>query len=120
MDSSERQPCPHCGQPMSFFLLPEGGGWETLVQLVCFNDDCPYYQRGWTWMFEHYGVKASLRHRVDPTSGRSSPIPVWSPTALRERIVSGPTQSSESPGQSDPPGKSDPPDGGHERETTDA
>jgi hypothetical protein len=57
------------------------------VQFACFNDDCPYYQRGWRHMEEHYAAKASYRFRVDPTTGAASPLPVWSPTALRDRIL---------------------------------
>jgi hypothetical protein len=39
-------------------------------------------------MMERYRVKASYRYRLDPISEKDSPIPVWSPTALRDRILS--------------------------------
>jgi hypothetical protein len=88
VSSSKSVPaCPHCGEALVPFSLPEACGWETPFQLACFNDDCPYYVRGWAWMEERYGVKTSYRHRLDPSSGTASPLPVWSPTALRALIL---------------------------------
>jgi hypothetical protein len=55
--------------------------------MACFNDDCPYYQRGWKWMEENYGVKSSYRYRLDPATGHASPIAVWSQEALRDRVI---------------------------------
>jgi hypothetical protein len=83
-----RQPlCPHCGQPLAPFSLPDAGGWDAPFHVACFNDDCPYFLRGWEWMESRYGVKASYRYRVDPTSGQPSPLAVWSSTALRDRVL---------------------------------
>lgn len=79
--------CPHCGNALVPFELPEMCGWDAPFQLACFNDDCPYYVRGWTWMEEKYGVRSSYRHRLDPATGTTSPLPVWSPTAIRDRIL---------------------------------
>ena len=79
--------CPHCGERLLPFTLPEDGGWDTSYHLACFNDDCPYYRDGWTWMMEQYEVTASYRYRVDPLSGKASPVAVWSQTALRDRIL---------------------------------
>ncbi len=55
--------------------------------LACFDDACPYYLRGWTWMEQQYGVRASYRYRVDGKSGHESPLPVWSSEALRDSIL---------------------------------
>ena len=79
--------CPHCGALLKRFSLPEAGGWDTDYQLACFNDDCPYYREGWDWMRENYEAKASYRYRVDPATGCASPLAVWSPTALLDRIL---------------------------------
>jgi hypothetical protein len=79
--------CPHCGESLLPFELPEAGGWQTDFHLACFNDDCPYYERGWERMQAQYSVRCSYRYRVDPATGAPSPLAVWSPTALRDRIL---------------------------------
>jgi hypothetical protein len=85
---TQAQPqCPHCGQALQAFELPPNTGWQTDFQLACFNDECPYYVRGWEWMRERYAVNASYRYRVDPGSGQASPLAVWSETALRDRVL---------------------------------
>jgi hypothetical protein len=38
-------------------------------------------------MMERYGVRASYRYRLDPATGKEYPLAVWSPTALRDRIL---------------------------------
>ncbi len=87
MTNQEHPVCPHCKQPLKAFELPDNTGWEGEFQLACFNDECPYYVRGWEHLESNYSVKASYRYRVDPTSGDSSPLAVWSPDALKDRII---------------------------------
>jgi hypothetical protein len=82
--------CPHCGATLQQISIPEETGWDHPFHWVCFNDDCYYYQEGWAWMFEQYEAKASYRYRVIPETGQASPIAVWSPTALKDRIVEEP------------------------------
>ena len=79
--------CPHCGHRLLRVTMPDNSGWQEPYHLVCFNDECAYYTRGWDWMYEKYAVRASYRYRLDPTSGAESPLPVWSNTAHRDRIV---------------------------------
>jgi hypothetical protein len=87
-DSGSKLTCPHCGVQLRPFRMPDGGGWDLEPQWACFNDDCPYYREGWDWMWEQYRAKASYRYRVaDPATGRSSPLAVWSPTAIRDLIL---------------------------------
>ena len=86
-DASATPTCPHCDQPLEAFELPDNTGWEGDFQLACFNDSCPYYVRGWNHMQEKYSVRASYRYRVDPTTGAATPLAVWAPDALKDRIL---------------------------------
>lgn len=79
--------CPHCGTKLVRWENPPLGSWGEGFQLVCFNDECPYFVRGWDWMNERYAVKASYRFRCDPATGETGPLPVWSKSALRESIL---------------------------------
>ena len=38
-------------------------------------------------MREHFNVTSSYRHRLDPVTGESGPLPVWSKEALRSNIL---------------------------------
>jgi hypothetical protein len=84
---TERPECPHCNTPLQAFKLPDNTGWQDEIHFACFNDDCPYYRRGWEHMTETYSMKVSYRYRVIPETGKSSPLPVWSPEAMRDRIL---------------------------------
>jgi len=79
--------CPHCDQPLLPFQLPDNTGWHTDFHVACFNDECSYYREGWGWMEQRYGVKTSYRFRIDPATGRAMPLAVWSPQALRDRLL---------------------------------
>jgi hypothetical protein len=90
--------CPHCQKMLEAFSLPDNTGWQTEFHLACFNDDCSYYLQGWEWMEKRFGVKSSYRFRIDPTTGKSSPLPVWSPKALRSRILEAEITADEATG----------------------
>lgn len=79
--------CPHCNKRMERWRPPEEAKWTSDFNFVCFNDDCPYYVNGWEWMTKKYNVRASYRHRYDPQSGKTGPLPVWSSTAHRDSII---------------------------------
>lgn len=83
----ERPTCPYCGKPMNRWRTPSMTTWESEFMFVCFNDECSYYVRGWKWMMEKYEVCCSYRHRYDPHTGEKGPLPVWSPTALKDGII---------------------------------
>lgn len=79
--------CPHCSLPMSRWTNPQDSTWTGAFQYVCFNDDCPYYIRGWEWMRSHFNVAGTYRHRLDPETGQSGPLPVWSADDFRAGII---------------------------------
>jgi len=79
--------CSHCGSRLKKWLVPEGASWSEEYFLVCFNDDCSYYREGWEWMMSQYAQHASYRFAVNPETGATLMIPVWSDAATREMIV---------------------------------
>ncbi|MBZ4659791.1 MAG: hypothetical protein JG766_1714, partial [Desulfacinum sp.] len=42
--------CPHCGSRMKKWRTPDFSTWSAEFFFVCFNDDCPYFTRGWNQM----------------------------------------------------------------------
>jgi hypothetical protein len=80
--------CPHCHAALAPFALPDTL-YDHEYDLACFNDECPYYVRGWAWMEQQFGVRSSYRYRIDSRTGRPSPLAVWSPTAIRSSILPG-------------------------------
>nr|MBN2276412.1 ogr/Delta-like zinc finger family protein [candidate division Zixibacteria bacterium] len=85
--SREIYTCPYCGQELKPWATPEMACWSTRVQYVCFNDNCPYFLKGWDWMRSQFQVNASYRHRFDPVTGETGPLPVWSKDAMKNGII---------------------------------
>ncbi len=86
-DEQDKTKCPYCGVKMLKWMPPEDSAWDRVYQLVCFNDECPYYVEGWQHMKSTYQQTASYRHRYDPHTGEKGPLPTWSPMAHRGRII---------------------------------
>ncbi len=79
--------CKYCGNEMSKVLLPPDNDWGVEFLMICLNDDCSYYQRGWAWMKEKYNVAASYRFRIDVETGSEGPIPVVTPDDFKKQVV---------------------------------
>ncbi|MBI4876025.1 MAG: ogr/Delta-like zinc finger family protein [Acidobacteria bacterium] len=79
--------CPHCEGQMARWENPPQSTWSGGFQYVCFNDDCPYFVRGWVWMKETVNVDASYRFRLDPETGETGALAVWSKEALKSGIL---------------------------------
>ncbi|MBD3169500.1 MAG: hypothetical protein GF307_08455 [candidate division Zixibacteria bacterium] len=86
MATEEKTICPHCNQPMKKWASPADSTWGEGIHYICFNDECPYYVRGWEWMKEKYKVSASYRHHYNPQTGEVGPLPVWDNDALKNNI----------------------------------
>lgn len=87
MPEKEKPTCPHCGARLLKWKVPDNSTWDVDYQYACFNDDCPYYQRGWDWMMKNFKAHASYRYRYNPATGESGPLAVWSKTAIKDFIV---------------------------------
>ncbi len=87
MTEQDERICPHCGQEMKKWECGPESSWGAPFLWVCFNDDCPYYVRGWEFMMTTQQIKASYRHRLIPGTKDSGPLAVWSPYALRDGII---------------------------------
>ena len=87
MDKNKRPVCPHCGEEMLPWMPPPESSWGANLQFVCFNDNCDYYKKGWQHMWDNFQVKASYRHRFNPETGETGPLPAWSESAHKDRIT---------------------------------
>ncbi len=84
--------CPYCGDRLKKYEVPhsvyEIDYWyEADYLYICFNDECPYFERGWEWMWSKMRRNVSYRHMYNPTTRKSGPIPVPTSYALRDGIV---------------------------------
>jgi hypothetical protein len=76
--------CPHCHTKMKKWKIPAFSTWTAEYFYVCFNDECSYFVRGWEHMDKSLQAGCSYRHRYDPETGQTGPLPVWSKEALKD------------------------------------
>ncbi len=81
------QKCPHCGSDLKKMEMPPEAGYEVEYFKVCFNDECPYFVRGWSWMMSQFRTNTSYRYFFNPKTGQTGPLPVWSKNAMKDRII---------------------------------
>jgi hypothetical protein len=82
--------CPHCGEKMLKWAVPDNPfevTWDNDFMYICFNDECPYYVRGWDFMYREGNRGSSYRLMYNPEKDCCMPIPVPTPRALKESIV---------------------------------
>jgi SAM-dependent methyltransferase len=82
--------CPHCGEKMLKWAVPDNPfevTWDNEFMYICFNDACPYYVRGWDFMYRDGNRGCSYRLMYNPEKDCCMPIPVPTPKALRESII---------------------------------
>ena len=87
MNGKKIPKCPHCNVEMKKWKVPDNSTWSIAFQWVCLNNECSYFVRGWDWMMESQGVKASYRYRINPETGESGPLPAWSYDAHKDLII---------------------------------
>lgn len=84
--------CPYCGDRLKKWEVPHSPfeidcWYETDYLYICFNDECPYFKRGWEWMWSKMRRNVSYRHMYNPVTRGSSPMPVPTSFALKDGIV---------------------------------
>lgn len=87
MPITETPKCSHCSMTMKKMQMPPDAAYDSPFMYVCFNDECQYFIKGWRWMLEKFEVRSSYRQMVDPLTGSEKPLPVWSKTAMHDRII---------------------------------
>lgn len=80
--------CPHCDTPLKKWEVPQSQflEWPNEYFYICFNDECPYFVRGWDAMAAQ-GNDCSYRLMYDPLTDSCQPAPVQSHMALRDGII---------------------------------
>jgi hypothetical protein len=87
MTDQEIPKCPHCDGEMKKWQVPENSTWGVPFLYVCFNDECPYFIRGWDHMKKTQEAHASYRHSLNPEKGSTGPLPCWNHNAHKDHII---------------------------------
>jgi SAM-dependent methyltransferase len=82
--------CPYCGDELKKWAVPDNPfvqTWDNDFMYICFNDECPYFVRGWDRMYKQTHQGMSYRLMYNPEKDCCMPVPVPTPNALKEGIV---------------------------------
>lgn len=82
--------CPHCDEKLKKWEVPDNPfcqTWDNDFMYICFNDECPYFVRGWDRMYRETNQGMSYRLMYNPEKDRCMPIPVPTHLALKDGIM---------------------------------
>jgi SAM-dependent methyltransferase len=82
--------CPYCGERLRKWAVPNNPfayTWDNDFMYICFNDECPYFVRGWDVMYREGNRGVTYRLMYNPEKGSCMPVPVPTPNALKEGII---------------------------------
>lgn len=82
--------CPHCDEKLKKWKVPDNPfcqTWDNEFMYICFNDDCPYFVRGWDKIYRETNQGISYRLMYNPVNDRCMPVPVPSHQALKDGIM---------------------------------
>ncbi|MDY6971967.1 MAG: methyltransferase domain-containing protein, partial [Thermodesulfobacteriota bacterium] len=82
--------CPYCQDSLKKWAVPDNPfvqTWNNDFMYICFNDECPYFVRGWDRMYNETKQGMSYRLMYNPENDCCGPIPVLTPNSLKESIV---------------------------------
>lgn len=79
--------CPHCNERMKKWRVPDYSTWSSDYFYVCFNDQCPYFVKGWEHLEQSVQQHMSYRHYYDPFRKACGPLPAYSKSALKGDII---------------------------------
>ena len=82
--------CPYCEDKLKKWAVPDNPfvhTWDNDFMYICFNDECPYFVRGWDRMYKETNQGMSYRLMYNPRNHCCGPIPVLTPNFLKESIV---------------------------------
>jgi hypothetical protein len=88
----EKRFCPHCSGEMTLCHAPpvhvgDGLGWGSEYFLVCLNNSCPLFVKGWDHIANQYGHVGSYRHMAIPNTKETYSMMVATRDAFTGSIV---------------------------------
>ncbi len=84
--------CPHCNKKLTCCEAPQihvgdGLGWGSEVLFICLNDECSLFVKGFDYLEEKFGHRASYRYMELPGSKESNVMMVGNKNAFKGSII---------------------------------